>query len=185
MATVSLCGRQGDAELGIPVLDPLVVDEWEFAVDEEPLVSAEGSLSQARLEGLGAFVVEKSKISISVLPPRATVTVGVRVPAVSAVGNYRLSGEAHTRMRTDISVDADGDFTVVVKDISFLVKAVVTLSFKVKSVDVTLGLGDVDINVQGAAAELRSHPVFSSQLHLTHTSSRPAPARNGGAQQPH
>ncbi|KAK1124712.1 hypothetical protein K0M31_006076 [Melipona bicolor] len=118
--------KNGDNKLGIPVLDPLKVNQVNVNVHEEE-VSLEGYLKNLREKGLADYAVNRGDFSIVGL----VVNVSLLFNEIDLMTEYNINGT----LMNQISLYGNGNIALVIKGLNV-------------SVDLKLGVADQKIVVR-------------------------------------
>ncbi|XP_015117933.1 uncharacterized protein LOC107041736 [Diachasma alloeum] len=134
--------KEGNATLGVPIMDPL--DKPELAIElDEKKAKVNVSINNLHVEGLTDYKVDTAKVSI--FPTK--ITVGLTFPEIKPSGKYSVKGV----VMDGVNVYGDGEFQVNIKN--FSVQTVVAVSLengiKVKSIKLEISLGGLELKATG------------------------------------
>ncbi|XP_012252215.2 uncharacterized protein LOC105683856 [Athalia rosae] len=135
--------KTGDAEKGIPCLNPLVVDGLQLSLDKD-FASFDVNVTDLVINSLTDF--EINQLTFSIIGVKFTFSFAW--PDLTLGGRYAGNG----RIANFIPLYGDGDFFAAVKNIAF--SGTVRLSSKnqylyVKSVDTSVAVGGLKVDVTG------------------------------------
>ncbi|XP_044577835.1 uncharacterized protein LOC123260664 isoform X2 [Cotesia glomerata] len=134
--------KQGDIELGIPVLDPFVGNDKTIEYNSQNLAFIE-TLNDFYLKELSSYVVESSNLNLL----KFQISFNITFPKIVSSGLYQFDGMANQ----DIPIYGKGNFQFVATN--FSISAVLTISVsggvRIKSLDLKLSLEKIEFSGTG------------------------------------
>lgn len=133
---------QGIPELGIPVLEPLQLDEVDVKIDNPEIGNISLVITDLIVHKLSTFLIDKAKLSL--VGP--TISVNVSVPEVYAEGQYNVSGNIGDKF----VLRGAGPFRANIFDLRVYVHTVLGFSRGVylKTFDLDFNVGSVILDVE-------------------------------------
>ncbi|KAG7212627.1 hypothetical protein KM043_012914 [Ampulex compressa] len=134
--------RYGIPELGIPVLEPLHLDEVVITSDNPEIGELNVVLNDLTISKLSTFVIDKAKLSL--VGP--SITVNLTFPEIFASGYYNISGI----LGNMFPLHGAGPFEAAIYDFRLYINIVIGFSrgLYVKSLDLDFSLGAADIHME-------------------------------------
>ncbi|KAL2712990.1 hypothetical protein V1478_017581 [Vespula squamosa] len=136
--------KNGNATLGIPVLDPFKLKQYVYQIDEDRIVKAQGFLTSLQVDELSTFKVIKEDFNL----------IGIKVnlhflwDSIKLVTEYTLDGI----LMDFLSIYGFGDIKANVKGLDIDVKMSFSIrdgNVYVRSFESAIKLKELDLNITG------------------------------------